>query len=157
MVIAVVAILIGLLAMLAVLPTPRSRLLTRIQSWSAGASRFTSTRGPARVVLHCLGGSTESVLLQGERMSLGRSHVNDIACHRDRSLSRQHLVFENDGGAWTVRDLGSRNGTFVNGVRTTGQRLLRSGDRIMAGHTLIAYDERSQPVPEDSSSLDDAE
>lgn len=156
--ITVVAILIGLLAVLALGPPPGCRLLLkRIQSWSAGTSRMASMRGHARVVLNCVDGSTELFLLQGERMTLGRSHVNDISRRQDRSLSRRHLVFENDGEDWTVRDLGSSNGTFVNGVRIAGPRLLRPGDRIMAGHTVIAYDEPSQTTTGDSASLEDAE
>lgn len=155
--ITLVAILIGLLALLALRPPPGSRVrVTHIHSWSSGAS-LSSTRSHPRVVLHCLDGSTESVRLQGERMSVGRSHVNDISYRQDRSLSRQHFVLERDWEAWTVRDLGSKNGTFVNGVRTAGPRLLRSGDRIMAGYTVIACDEPSQSVPGDSPSLDDAE
>lgn len=140
----VVGACIGLLAVFVFL-LPDGRLaLKRIRSGFFAARRVASTRGDVRVVLYCcLDGSTESFLLRGERMSVGRSGLNDIACRTDPSLSRWHLVFERDGGDWTVRDLGSKNGTFVNGVRVADGKSLRPGDRIMAGYTVIVYDEAS--------------
>ncbi len=157
----VVAALIGLLALFALLLLRGGRLavkLKRIQSWFSGARHVASTRGDVRVVLYCcLDGSTESVLLKGERVSVGRSALNDIACHTDPSLSRRHLVFERDGEDWTVSDLGSKNGTFVNGARVAARKVIRSGDRIMAGHTVIVYDELSQPASGSRASLEGAE
>lgn len=155
----VVGAFIGLLAVFAFLLLPDSRLaLKRIRSRFFAARRAASTRGDVRVALYCyLGGSTESVLLRGERMSVGRSGLNDIACRTDRSLSRWHLVFERDGEDWTVRDLGSKNGTFVNGVRVAEGKSLRPGDRIMAGYTVIVYDEPFEPTSGNRASLEGAE
>ncbi len=157
----VVSALISLLALLALLLLRGGRLavkLKRIQSWFSGTRHVASTRGDVRVVLYCcLDGSTESVLLKGERVSVGRSALNDIACHTDPSLSRRHLVFERDGEDWTVRDLGSKNGTFVNDVRVVDRKVIRSGDRIMAGHTLIVYDAPAQASSGDRASPGGAE
>jgi len=47
----------------------------------------------------------------------------------DEAASRRHAAIRRDGTDWVVEDLGSRNGTFVNGVRVTRQRL-RTGDEI---------------------------
>lgn len=66
-------------------------------------------------------------------MTFGRSGTNDRCYAADHALSRQHLVFERNAGAWTVRDLESKNGTFGNGFRLATTHLLRPGDRITAG------------------------
>jgi hypothetical protein len=51
----------------------------------------------------------------------------------DNSVSRVHALVECLGGAWFVEDLGSRNGTFVNGQRISGRRFVRPGDEIRFG------------------------
>jgi hypothetical protein len=46
-------------------------------------------------------GTTRAVPLDGGRLTLGRSHDNDLAFASDASLSRHHLVFEEDAEGWT--------------------------------------------------------
>jgi len=53
----------------------------------------------------------------------------------DPAVSRRHAELTPDAGAWTLRDLGSRHGTFVNGVRISGPVGVRVGDRIRCGDT----------------------
>jgi len=48
-------------------------------------------------------------------------------------------VVELVGPSWAVRDLGSRNGTRVNGDLTSGDRLLRSGDELLVGSTRLVF------------------
>lgn len=84
-------------------------------------------------------GSTRMVRLDRDKLSLGRASTNDLCFPEDSGLSRQHLVFERDGVEWVVKDLGSKNGTVVNGVRIPGFHRLRPGDRISAGHIVIEY------------------
>jgi sigma-B regulation protein RsbU (phosphoserine phosphatase) len=72
-------------------------------------------------------------------VSVGRSSANDLCFPDDTGLSRRHLVFEPEGGEWTVRDLGSKNGTLVNSERIAGRRVLRPGDWVEAGHLTIEY------------------
>lgn len=57
----------------------------------------------------------------------------------DRTISRRHAELTPDDGKWFINDLQSSNGTFVNGVRVTGRRLLRPGDQVRAGSTLFLY------------------
>ncbi|MCB9690034.1 MAG: FHA domain-containing protein [Alphaproteobacteria bacterium] len=60
----------------------------------------------------------------GARSTAGRSHENALIV-RDSRVSAQHAAFAWDGHHWTVRDLGSRNGTFVDGRRVGhGERVV---------------------------------
>jgi serine phosphatase RsbU (regulator of sigma subunit) len=65
--------------------------------------------------------------LSGSRVVIGRSPDCDVVLASD-SVSRQHAELVAHGDAWSVRDLGSRNGTGVNGVRVNGERALQPGD-----------------------------
>ena len=85
-------------------------------------------------------GQTRSVPLDGERISLGRSSVTELCYPDDSGLSRQHLAFEKEGDDWSIRDLGSKNGTMLNGVRLSAPQKLKPGDRITAGHLILIYD-----------------
>jgi pSer/pThr/pTyr-binding forkhead associated (FHA) protein len=100
-------------------------------------------------------GVIKRVMLEGESMSLGRSTANDLSYPADPSLSRRHLVFERQSDEWTVRDVGSKNGTLVNKNRISEAVLLQPGDRIMAGHLVIQYglpvEETSEGTPDDDS------
>jgi pSer/pThr/pTyr-binding forkhead associated (FHA) protein len=73
------------------------------------------------------------VPLDGDRITLGSADSNDLAVPTDRRLSRLHAVFEHYPAGWCVRDLGSRNGTFVNGQRIWQEHALTDGDEIRAG------------------------
>src|SRR5882757_3070351 len=85
-------------------------------------------------------GKSRNVPLEGERLSLGRSAAAELSFPDDGGLSRQHLCIERDGEGWAIRDLGSKNGTIVNGVRLSGRAPLKTGDRITAGHLILIYD-----------------
>jgi serine phosphatase RsbU (regulator of sigma subunit) len=78
--------------------------------------------------------------LESDRYRLGRAASNEIAFPADGKLSREHLVFERVDRDWTLTDLSSRNGTFVNGKRVTDRTRLAHGDLISAGHLSIRYD-----------------
>jgi serine phosphatase RsbU (regulator of sigma subunit) len=90
------------------------------------------------------------VPLEGERYTLGRAPNNDLCFHEDAGLSRNHLAIERSGASWAVVDLGSRNGTKVNGIAVAPRRILISGDRITAGSLLLEFksedESRSQSV-----------
>jgi len=65
----------------------------------------------------------------------------------DDRLSRQHVCLASPGGSWHVEDLGSRNGTFLNGERLNGCTRLNPGDLIRAGgHLLVFVVEKMPPL-----------
>src|SRR4051794_9228597 len=59
---------------------------------------------------------TSHTKVLGEDTSIGRHTDNDIQL-LDPEVSKAHLVIKKKGGAWVLQDLGSANGTLVNGVR----------------------------------------
>jgi DNA-binding CsgD family transcriptional regulator len=81
----------------------------------------------------------ELVALEAGRLTLGADPANDLALPADPTLSRLHAVLERYGAGWCVRDLDSRNGTFVNGRRIWGERPLRPGDELRVGAARLVY------------------
>ncbi len=80
-----------------------------------------------------IGGSRERIPLEGQRLTIGQSDTNDLPLPFDHTVSRVHAVLERVASRWCVRDLASRNGTFVNGERIWGERPLQTGDEIRVG------------------------
>lgn len=76
--------------------------------------------------------------------TLGR-HPNNTVQVLDRIVSKEHCHLDMiDGGRFILRDLGSLNGTYVNGERVT-ERILHPGDEIMLGSTRIIFDADAAP------------
>ncbi len=67
--------------------------------------------------------------LNKDIITLGRDITNDIVIN-DPEVSRHHCRLTRGGGGYTLEDLGSTNGTFVNGQRLTGARPLAGGDVV---------------------------
>lgn len=65
-------------------------------------------------------------------LTVGRHPLNDLALG-DPEISARHAVLDWGGSDWVLRDLGSSNGTSVNGRRITGSRALKVGDRLRFG------------------------
>jgi serine phosphatase RsbU (regulator of sigma subunit) len=84
-------------------------------------------------------GQVDALPLSGSRLAVGRSSSVELSFPEDAGLSRQHFAFEFEGNEWTVRDLGSKNGTFVNNIPLKARLILKPGDRITAGHLTIVY------------------
>lgn len=72
--------------------------------------------------------------------TIGRS-IECVIPIKDRYLSRHHadLIPEDSGKRWILRDCGSANGTYVNGVRISDRRAIMPGDRIRLGDTEIVF------------------
>jgi hypothetical protein len=84
-------------------------------------------------------GVDHDVVLRGDRMVVGRLASCDISL-QDKNTSRQHAAFIKQGGGWAVEDLGSTNGTLVNG-RKVERLQLRDDDVIVVGITELIYHE----------------
>jgi hypothetical protein len=84
-------------------------------------------------------GVDHDVVLRGDRMVVGRLGSCDI-CLQDKNTSRQHAAFVRSGPAWAIEDLGSTNGTIVNGSHVS-HLYLRDGDVIVVGITELVYHE----------------
>jgi pSer/pThr/pTyr-binding forkhead associated (FHA) protein len=65
----------------------------------------------------------------------------------DAEMSRRHAVVRSSAGALTIEDLGSRNGTYVNGQRTSGVVTLRDGDVVTLGSTSFRVDAAAPAAP----------
>jgi sigma-B regulation protein RsbU (phosphoserine phosphatase) len=76
--------------------------------------------------------------LDGTPVSIGRASDCSIPI-KDRYLSRRHAEIVAQDGAWIVKDLGSANGTYLNGNRLAGDSPLKNGDRIRLGDTEIVF------------------
>jgi pSer/pThr/pTyr-binding forkhead associated (FHA) protein len=71
-----------------------------------------------------------------DTLSVGREEACDICLGSDRRVSRLHARFERSGGSWSIHDGGfSLNGTFVNGERVVGHRVLNDQDCLRFGAT----------------------
>jgi serine phosphatase RsbU (regulator of sigma subunit) len=92
-------------------------------------------------------GKSRAVPLDFKRITIGRSGAADLCFADDNGLSRQHLAIEEEGGSWVLRDLGSKNGTTLNGAKVTAPMPLKPGDRIMAGHLIVICDGGSPSRP----------
>jgi hypothetical protein len=82
--------------------------------------------------------------LDAEVIRLGREAARTIP-FSDVQVSRQHAEITcqeetADPQPWAIRDVGSANGTFVNGQRVEGERPLQPGDQIRLGNTLLSYE-----------------
>ena len=76
----------------------------------------------------------------GERCIVGR-HAECDLCIDDDAISRRHALIKAEDDGYYVEDLGSSNGTFLNGTQTSRARLT-DGDTIKMSHTVLAYRER---------------
>ncbi|MGH2871179.1 MAG: FhaA domain-containing protein [Solirubrobacteraceae bacterium] len=120
--------------------------------WEQEAVGRTMIHGASERVVEPLAATTRArhvtalLLVDGRRMvvgpagaTIGRSRQCDVVVD-DPNISRKHAEVRPRGGAWVLRDLGSTNGTRLNGRRLDGPEVLRRGDEIQLGATRIAFE-----------------
>ena len=83
---------------------------------------------------------TRFELRDGET-NLGRSSASDVILKSDDYASGRHAKLTRHGGLLYVEDLGSTNGTFVNGSKTVGATPVRNGDNVRVGSTTFRFEE----------------
>lgn len=74
--------------------------------------------------------------LDSDQISIGRDSSNEIPVN-DAEVSRRHARLTFQGGKYVLEDMGSTNGTFVNGQRLSGPRVLKSGEVISLGEQIV--------------------
>ncbi|MBA2617561.1 MAG: FHA domain-containing protein [Rubrobacter sp.] len=79
--------------------------------------------------------------LKDGETSVGRSSASDVVLKSDDYASGRHAQLTRHGGLLYVEDLGSTNGTFVNGSKTVGATPVRNGDNVRIGSTTFRYEE----------------
>jgi FHA domain len=80
------------------------------------------------------------VALDAHPLTVGRGRNNDIAIPEDDYASSRHARFEPRRDGIYVEDIGSTNGTFVNGIRLTRDRRLIPGDVVRVGETDLRFE-----------------
>ena len=77
-----------------------------------------------------------SFILEGDQLTIGRDATNEITIN-DAEISRRHARLTFQGGKYVLEDLGSTNGTFVNGQRLAGPRVLKAGEVVQFGEQIM--------------------
>ena len=85
--------------------------------------------------------------LEGDQLTIGRESSNGIAIN-DAEISRKHSRLTFQGGKYVLEDLGSTNGTFVNGQRLAGPVVLKPGDVVSLGEHIVLCTMPSTWIPE---------
>jgi pSer/pThr/pTyr-binding forkhead associated (FHA) protein len=85
-----------------------------------------------KLIMMEIPGKTRQVSLKPHETRIGRAPTNDIVVDADR-VSRAHASIVIGPTGATLNDLGSRNGTFVDGMRIAGPHALENGDSIRIG------------------------
>lgn len=104
-----------------------------------GGGQRAQQRAPGGVygILHVIGGNDrgKQFALQLPETTIGRGADQDVVL-ADIAVSRRHVVVAMEGDRYRIRDLGSGNGTLINGVRTD-TAILNDGDQIEIGNTVL--------------------
>jgi pSer/pThr/pTyr-binding forkhead associated (FHA) protein len=80
----------------------------------------------------------EDIDLEGDEVAIGRSRQSALVLP-DPKVSRAHALLRHHPDAWVVEDLGSKNGTWVNGRRISGPTRLQHGDMVQVGDHRAAF------------------
>jgi pSer/pThr/pTyr-binding forkhead associated (FHA) protein len=74
--------------------------------------------------------------LEEQEIYIGRESSNTIIIN-DAQVSRRHAKMESQGSGYLIHDLGSTNGTFINGARISGMQTLNPGDTVALGEGIV--------------------
>ncbi len=80
-----------------------------------------------------------SHVLDGDRVRVGRQATCGVVI-QDPNVSREHAQLRRGPSGWTVLDLGSTNGTRINGRGASGEQLLASGDEVAFGSVTVRFE-----------------
>jgi len=74
-----------------------------------------------------------------EELTIGRSRGNVVQIRNDNTVSRHHAVVVQEGRSYILNDVGSRLGTFVDDARVDRRTVLRGGETIRLGETVLVF------------------
>lgn len=124
-------------AILADLYGPRRRRPPKPSRPAASDGSAKRTRKPPKeLVIHPPEGQPTVVALERDRVTLGRSPQMSVRLD-DVYVSDEHALVAPEDSGWVVRDLGSTNGTHLNGAKVTQPTQISAGDQIRVGKTRI--------------------
>jgi adenylate cyclase len=96
-------------------------------------------QGPsAYLVLQSDSGTRRFALVEGKCWTVGRGEENNIVI-KDRCISRNHAMLQCTDGGYYLIDMGSSNGTFVNGRRVNIPVIIHNGDTVTFGQTELRF------------------
>jgi pSer/pThr/pTyr-binding forkhead associated (FHA) protein len=108
---------------------------------SGGAMREETSQGGRLVVLKSPALQVgDERTLDSRALTLGRGGQNDVKLDKDEFTSARHARIEPRRDGVYVEDIGSTNGTYVNGARLTKERRLVPGDVVRVGETELRYE-----------------
>lgn len=116
--------------------TPRRRSPVKRPTVTSAPTARKVRRHPRELVVHPPNGASAVVALNGESITLGRSGAASVRVD-DVYVSDEHTQIMSTEDGWMVRDLGSTNGTFLNGAKVTQPTLLAHGDHLRLGKTRV--------------------
>ncbi len=98
------------------------------------------------------GNATGDTIVVNDELVIGRHAEGAGRLSEDEEISRQHARISREAsGDYAIEDLGSSNGTFINGLRIQSPRLLALGDSIEAGATTLVVRAIVQPQPAEAA------
>jgi S1-C subfamily serine protease len=110
----------------------------------AGVTRMASAPAPILLTGNSGPGAGKEVALEGDAVVIGREPDCDLVLDDDE-VSRHHAEIRRTAGGAEIRDLGSRNGTWVDGTRISGPTPLRGGETVKVGRT--SFDAKGEGAP----------
>jgi transcriptional regulator with GAF, ATPase, and Fis domain len=116
---------------------------TAMSSFQESRPKLVGVSGPLK---------DKSLSFSAAEVTIGREPANQLWAP-DPALSRQHCVVRCEQGHFVIRDLASRNGTLVNGVRTD-EGELRHGDRVSIGESVLVFLAREEAFPAEASTVE---
>jgi pSer/pThr/pTyr-binding forkhead associated (FHA) protein/tetratricopeptide (TPR) repeat protein len=121
---------------------------------AAPARRPAPKKAAAKLVAQSGPASGQEFNLEGDELVIGRAADNPVSIP-DTSVSRKHALVRKTGDGWAVSDLGSGNGTLLNGEPIADETELNDGDVITLGDTELRYagagGAAAGPSPEDTA------
>ncbi len=111
---------------------------TRAVSSDTASRMGLASSGAQLVVLDDKGNRKETISITRDPIVIGRLSTNDVVL-ADSNVSRKHAELRREGARWVLVDLGSTNGTLVNG-KLAKEQPLQSGDRMTFGTSELVFE-----------------